>query len=239
MFKCTEEQKMIIDTVRRMAAKEIAPRAAELDETGSFPEHARKMFAENGLLNSLLPAEFGGVEASFFTFSMILDEIAQACASTALLLIAQADGTLPILHGASSELKEKYLSRLANGSPALAAIAATEPSAGSDLISMRTRAVRKGDRYIVNGQKCFITNGSVADFFVLYAYTDPEKKAKGISAFIVEKDFPGLVYGKNENKMGMRGSINSELFSKTWKCLRIMSLDAKGKASTISCIHWP
>jgi alkylation response protein AidB-like acyl-CoA dehydrogenase len=212
MFICTEEQQMIIDTVRRIAAKEIAPRAAELDEKGAFPEHARMLFAENGILNPLLPAEYGGVETGLFTFSMILDEIARACASTALLLIAQADGTLPLIHGASNELKAKYLSRLGGGSPALTAIAATEPSAGSDLLSMRTRAVRKGDKYIVTGQKCFITNGSVADFFVLYAYTDPSQKAKGISAMVVEKDFPGLVYGKNENKMGMRGSINSELF---------------------------
>lgn len=212
MLKLTEEQQMILDTVRKIVAKEIAPRAAELDETGAFPEYARKVFAENGLLNPLLPATYGGTGASFFTFSLILEEIARACASSALLLIAQADGTLPILHGASEELKEKYLTRLADDSQALTAIAATEPSAGSDVLSMRTRAVKKGDRYIVNGQKCFITNGSVADFFVLYAYTDPGKNARGISAFIVEKGFPGLVYGKNENKMGMRGSINSELF---------------------------
>jgi alkylation response protein AidB-like acyl-CoA dehydrogenase len=212
MLKLSEEQQMIIDTVRRITAREIAPRAAELDDTGVFPEYARKLFAENGLLNPLLPSKYGGVETSFLTFSMIIEEIAKACASSALILIAQADGTIPLLHGGSEELKEKYLTRLADDSTALTAIAATEPSAGSDVISMRTRAVRKGDSYVVNGQKCFITNGSLADFFVLYAYTAPEKKAKGISAFVVEKDFPGLVYGKNENKMGMRGSVNSELF---------------------------
>ena len=170
------------------------------------------MFADNGLLNPLLPTRYGGVETSFLTFAMILEQIARVCASSALLLIAQADGTLPILHGGSEELKQKYLTRLQSDSRALTALAATEPAAGSDLLSMRTRAVLKGDRYVVNGQKCFITNGSVADFFVLYAYTDPDKKAKGISAFVVEKSFPGLVYGKNENKMGMRGSVNSELF---------------------------
>ncbi len=202
MLKLSEEQQMIIDTVRRIVAKEIAPRAAELDESGAFPEYARKLFAENGLLNPLLPAKFGGVETSFLTFSMIIEEIAQSCASSALILVAQADGTLPLLHGGSEELKEKYLTRLADDSPALTAIAATEPSAGSDVISMRTRAVRKGDSYIVNGQKCFITNGSLADFFVLYAYTDPDKKAKGISAFVVEKDFPGLVYRQKREQNG-------------------------------------
>ena len=106
----------------------------------------------------------------------------------------------------------KILGRLSGDSKALTALAATEPAAGSDLMSMRTRAVRTGDRYVVNGQKCFITNGSVADFFVLYAFTEPTAGSRGISALVVEKGTPGLVYGKNENKMGMRGSVNSELF---------------------------
>jgi alkylation response protein AidB-like acyl-CoA dehydrogenase len=212
MLRLNEEEQMIMATVRKIVEKEIAPRAAELDENGKFPEHARRVFAHNGLLNPLLPGEFGGVETSFLVFSMILEEISRACASSALLLIAQADGMLPILHGGGPELKEKYLSKLGGDSARLTALAATEPAAGSDLLSMRTRAVKKGDRYVVNGQKCFITNGSVADFFALFAYTNPDLKAGGISAFVVEKDFPGLVYGKNENKMGMRGSINSELY---------------------------
>jgi alkylation response protein AidB-like acyl-CoA dehydrogenase len=183
-----------------------------LDETAGFPHYAVEAFADNGVLSALLPAQYGGVELSYVTFSMVLEEIAKACAASALTLIAQADGMLPILHGASEALKEKYLPRLGGDSRQLTAIAATEPSAGSDIMSMRTRAVRKGDKYVINGQKCFITNGSLADFFVVYAVTDPEKKARGISAFIAEKGFPGLVYGKNENKMGMRGSVNSELF---------------------------
>lgn len=212
MFRVDQEERMMLDTVRKIVDKEILPRAALLDESAGFPDHALETFAANGLLNPLLPDEYGGVETSFLLFSMILEEIARACASSALLLIAQADGMLPILHGGSAALKEKYLNRLAGESPLLTALAATEPGSGSDLLSMRTRAVRHGDRYRVNGQKCFITNGSVADFFVMYAYTDPEKKAHGISAFVVEKDFPGLSYGKNENKMGMRGSVNSELF---------------------------
>ncbi|MBM4327687.1 MAG: acyl-CoA dehydrogenase [Deltaproteobacteria bacterium] len=212
MFQLTDEQQMILDTVRRIAEREIAPRAAELDETAAFPHHSHRVFAENGLLNPLLPIQYGGVETSTLMFSMILEEIGRVCASSALLLIAQADGTLPILHGGSEKLKDKYLNRLAGDSPCLTALAATEPSAGSDILSMRTTAVRSGDRYVINGQKCFITNGSVADFFVLYAYTDKGLKARGISAFVVEKGFPGLVHGKNENKMGMRGSVNSELY---------------------------
>lgn len=212
MFKLDEESRMILDTVRRITAREIAPRAAELDATAGFPHYAVESFAENGILNALLPVQYGGVGLSYVTFSMVIEEIAKACAASALVLIAQADGMLPILHSGSETLKEKYLHRLSGESRQLTAIAATEPSAGSDLMSMRTRAVRKGDKYILNGQKCFITNGSIADFFVVYAFTDPSKKARGISAFVAEKGFPGLVYGKNENKMGMRGSINAELF---------------------------
>jgi alkylation response protein AidB-like acyl-CoA dehydrogenase len=212
VFKLDEEQHLILETVRRIAAQELAPLAAQLDETSAFPTHAHRTFAANGLLNPLLPTRYGGVQTSLFTFAMILEEIGKVCASSALLLIAQADGTLPILHGGSEALKEKYLTRLGGDSPQLMALAATEPSAGSDVLSMRTRAVRNGDRYIVNGQKCFITNGSVADAFVLYAYTDRDAQSRGISAFVVEKGSAGLVYGKNENKMGMRGSVNSELF---------------------------
>lgn len=212
MFALTDEERMILETVKRVVKKEIAPRAAEIDETAAFPEYARKVFAENGILNPLLPAEYGGVETSMLVCSMILEEISKECAASALLLIAQADGSLPIIHGGSQFLKEKYLTKLGGDSLALTALAATEPGAGSDVLSMRTRATLKGDKYVINGQKCFITNGSVADFFTLYAYTNPEKKAKGISAFVVEASFPGLTYGKNENKMGMRGSVNSELF---------------------------
>jgi alkylation response protein AidB-like acyl-CoA dehydrogenase len=213
-FELNREQKMMIDEVRKIVHGEIAPQAAELDHNGAFPEHAHRIFAQNDLLNPLLPAEYGGVHLSYLMFAFILIEVAKACASSALLLIAQADGMLPILYGAKPALKEKYLSQLKDDSMVLTALAATEPNAGSDLLSMETVAVHQGDRYIINGQKCFITNGAVADFFVLYAYTDPDKKAKGISAFVVEKDFPGLSYGRNEDKMGMKGSINSQLFFK-------------------------
>ena len=137
MFKLDDEQKMIIETVQRIAAKEIAPRAAELDETASFPHHAVDLFAQNGLLTPLLPAEYGGVELSLLVFSMVLEEIAKVCASSALVLIAQADGMLPILHGGTEVLKHRYLDRLADDSTQLTAIAATEPSAGSDILSMR------------------------------------------------------------------------------------------------------
>jgi alkylation response protein AidB-like acyl-CoA dehydrogenase len=212
MLEPTEEQRIILEMVRRVADQEIAPRARELDERSAYPEHAEKLFAELGLLNPLLPAEYGGAGLGVLTTTLLMEEIARACASTALLLIAQSDGMLPILHGGDEALKARFLGRLAGRSRVLTALAATEPTAGSDLLGMKTRAVRRGDDYLLDGQKCFITNGAVADLLVVYAYTDPSKGAKGISAFVVEKGTPGLGYGRNEVKMGMRGSVNSELF---------------------------
>jgi alkylation response protein AidB-like acyl-CoA dehydrogenase len=212
MPRLSDEQRSTLDMVRRLAEREIAPRASELDEKSLFPEHAVPLFAELGLLNPLLPVEYDGAGMGLSTMVLVLEEIARACASTALLLIAQSDGMLPILHGGSTELKKRYLGRLGGSSQVLTALAATEPTAGSDLLAMKTRAAREGDRYVLDGQKCFITNGSVADLFVVYAYTDPAKGPKGMSAFVVEKGTPGLSYGRNETKMGMRGSVNSELF---------------------------
>jgi len=210
MIGLNESQRMVLSTVRQIAQEKVKPRAAEIDEKGEFPWDTVEIFAKNGILTPLLPEKYGGIGIEYLLFSMILEEIASVCASSALILIAQADGMLPILCGGSEGLKDKYLPGLAKGK--LSAFAATEPGAGSDVLSMKTHAVRKGDAYVINGQKCFITNGSVADVISLYAFTNPKKKPRTISAFVVEKGSKGLIYGKNENKMGMRGSINSELF---------------------------
>ena len=210
MIELNEEQRIILNTARQIAQEKIKPRAAEIDANSEFPWDTVKVFTENGLLSPILPEKYGGIGAGYLLFARIIEEISKVCATSALVLIAQADGMLPILFAGSEEIKEKYLPRFSKGK--LSAFAATEPGAGSDIQSMRTRAVRDGDNYIINGQKCFITNGSIADLITLYAYTDPDKKSKGISVFAVEKGSKGLVYGKNENKMGMCGSINSELF---------------------------
>jgi alkylation response protein AidB-like acyl-CoA dehydrogenase len=210
MIDLSEEQRMILTTVKDISQKRIKPRAAEIDERQEFPWDTVKLFAENGLLTPLLPEKYGGIEAEYLLFSMILEEISKVCASSALILIAQADGMLPIFCEGSEEQKDKYLPGLAKGK--LSAFGATEPWAGSDILSRRTQAVRKGNVYVINGQKCFTTNGSVADIITVFAYTDPDKKSKGISAFVVEKGSKGLVYGRDENKMGMRGTVNAELF---------------------------
>jgi len=211
MFQLDEEQRLILQSVREIVQKEIKPRAAALDETGEFPWDIVRIFAKNDILNPLLPRKYGGVEVSTYTFCMIVEEIAKACASSALLLVAQAEGTMPILYGADESLQEKYLKRLAGGSQILIGLGAIEPSAGSGIFSLRTRAELRGDQYILQGEKCFAQNGSVADFLVLYAYTDRSEGSHGVSALVVEKGAPGLVFKRNENKMGMRGTIYSEI----------------------------
>lgn len=210
MIELTQEQRMILNTVKDIAHEKIKPRAAEIDEKAEFPWDTVRTYADNGILAPLLPEKYGGIGAEYLLFSMILEEIAKVCASSALILIAQADGMLPILFGGSEELKIKYLPGLTKGK--LAAIAATEPEAGSDILSMRTRAVRKGNAYVLNGRKIFTTNGSIADVITVYAHTESEKEVMGITPFVVEKGSKGLIYGKNENKMGMRGALNSQLF---------------------------
>jgi len=229
MFQLDEEQRLILQSVREIVQKEIRPRAATLDETGEFPWYAVRIFAKNDILNSLLPRKYGGVEVSILTFCMILEEIAKACASSALLLIAQAEGTLPIVYGTDELLKEKYLKRLAGDSQILTALGAPEPTDGSEIFPLKTRAVLRGEKYIINGEKCFIKNGSIADYLVLYAYTDPSKGNRGMSAFVAEKGFPGLVYGRNEDRMGMRGSIRSEIFFKNLEVPRENLMGKEGE----------
>ncbi|MGQ9858803.1 MAG: acyl-CoA dehydrogenase family protein [Thermodesulfobacteriota bacterium] len=210
MVRLEEEERLVLETVRRIAVDRIKPRASEIDQKGEFPWDVVELFSQNGILAPLLPERYGGIGARYLLFAMILEEIAQHCASSALILIAQADGMMPILKGGDPGQKERFLPCLAQGK--LAAFAATEPQAGSDVLSMRTRARAVRGGYLLNGQKCFITNGSVAELISVYAYTNPGNKADGLSCFVVQRGTKGLSYGKNENKMGMRGSINSELF---------------------------
>ncbi len=211
MFQLDEEQRLILQSVREIVQKEIKPRAAVLDETGDFPRDALQVFSKNGLLNPLLPRKYGGVEISMFTFCMILEEIARACASSALLLIAQAEGSLPLIYGGDESLKEKYLKRLAGESQVLIALGTIDPGVGSGTFSLKTRADLRGDRYILHAERCFIKNGSIADLLVFYAHTYPSKGNDSINAFVIEKGFPGLICRRDENRMGMRGIIHSEI----------------------------
>lgn len=207
----SDEEAMILEVVRQLVAEKVAPRAAQIDASGEFAHDIKKLFAENDLMGIPFPAEYGGLGGSFVTYVKVVEEIAKACASSSLIVAVQELGALPILIGGTHEQKQKYIPKLASGEW-IAAYALTEAGSGSDAAgSMRTKAEKKGDKYVLNGTKIFITHGNVADVICAFAVTDPTKGANGISAFIVEKDFPGFKVGKKEHKMGIKGSPTVEI----------------------------
>ncbi|MCL6477302.1 MAG: acyl-CoA dehydrogenase [Peptococcaceae bacterium] len=210
MYKLTEEQELLRQTVRRLAETKVAPRAAEIDETDEYPWDLKELFADQGLMGAGVPEEYGGTGAGILSVCLITEEISRVSGSASLIVAAQELGLMPILVGASEEQKQKYLPDLAAGDK-ISAFALTEPDAGSDAGGMKTTARRVGDKYILNGTKCFITNGGIADVYTVFAKTQPEAGIRGISCFIVEKDTPGFHIGKKEHKMGIRGSQTTQL----------------------------
>src|SRR5580704_6653925 len=206
-----DEEAMILEMVRELVAEKIAPRAAEIDATGEFPWDVKELFAQNDLLGIPIPSEYGGLGGTFATYVKVVEEVAKACASSALIIAVQELGALPILIGGSEEQKQRYVPKLASGEW-IAAYALTEAGSGSDAAgSMRMRARRDGDQYVLDGTKIWITQGGIADIVTVFAVTDPEKGPNGISAFVVEKGMPGFTVGKLEKKMGIRGSPTVEL----------------------------
>ena len=202
---------MILDVVRQLVKERVEPRAAEIDASAEFPWDIKQLFAENDLLGIPFPAEYGGLGGSFVTYVKVVEEVSKACASSALIIAVQELGALPILIGGTDAQKRRWIPDLASGKT-IAAYALTEPGSGSDAAgSMRTKARRDGDDYILDGTKIWITNGSVADVVTVFAVTDPTKGPNGISAFVVEKGTPGFNVGKLEKKMGIRGSPTVEL----------------------------
>ena len=207
----TAEQNMLRETVRKFAEKEVAPLAYMIDHEERFPIESFKKLAAMGLLGITVPVEYGGAGAGYTDMCIVGEELGVVCDSTAGVYGTHADLCIDnIRRNASDAQKEKYLPSLCDGSK-IGGLAMTEPSAGSDVMSMKLRAERKGDGYILNGSKIFITHGPVGDIFVVYAKTAPEKGAHGVSAFIVEKDFPGFHRGKKFEKMGWRGTPTGEL----------------------------
>jgi alkylation response protein AidB-like acyl-CoA dehydrogenase len=206
-----DDEALILEMVRDLVRERVAPRAAEIDASGEFPWDIQKLFAENDLLGIPLPVEYGGLGGSFQTYVKVVEEIAKACASSALIVAVQELGALPILIAGSEEQKQRFIPKLASGEW-VAAYALTEAGSGSDAAgSMRVRAVRDGDDYVLDGTKIWITQGSIADITTVFAVTDPDKGANGISAFVLERGAPGFTVGKLEKKMGIRGSPTVEL----------------------------
>ena len=205
-----EDEKALIEAIRELAQERVAPRAAEIDRTGEFPWDMKELLAQQDILAMPFPVEYGGIGASELSIVMAIEELSRCCATTGLLLAVQQLGSTPILLAGTDEQKRKYFPKLASGEW-LAAYGLTESGSGSDAAAMKTTAVRKGDTYILNGSKRFITNGGLAQVNSVMAITDPTKGTRGISAFIVEKDFPGFSVGRIEDKMGIKGSQTAEL----------------------------
>lgn len=206
----TEEQKMIRDLCRQIAKEKIAPIAAEYDRSEKFPHEAIKVIADSDLFAIFVPAEYGGTGGGVLDLCIATEELSRACGGIAVCYAASALGTFPIVLFGNDQQKRKYLPDLARGKT-IAAFGITEPDAGSDASAIKTTAEKKGDYYILNGTKHFITNGSEAGVYTIIAMSDRGKGARGASAFIVEKGTPGFTFGKKEDKLGIRASITSEL----------------------------
>ena len=230
-FELTEEQQMIRKMVRDFAEKEIAPIAQETDQSEQFPWEIIRQMGKLGLMGLPFPEDYGGAGAGTISYAIAMEEISRACGSIGITLAAHTSlATFPIHHFGSEEQKRRYVPKLASGEW-IGAFGLTEPDAGSDAGGTKTQAVLDGDEWVINGQKRFITNGSIADVVVLTALTAPplspptlrlcsgqalggmkEGGTRGISSFIVEKGTPGFRPGRDEEKMGLKGSITSELF---------------------------
>lgn len=210
-FDIGEEQMMTRDMVREFAKKEIYPKAGEIDATGLFPRENLQKIAEKGLMGIPFPTEYGGAGSDYLSMVLAVEELSYACASTGFIVSVHALACAnPIYIFGTGEQKEKYLIPLAKGEK-IGAIGYTESNAGSDAAAIETKVELRSDSYLINGSKTFITNAGEADTYLVFATIDPEKKHKGIQAFIVEKGAPGFSFGKIEDKMGVRGCSTGEL----------------------------
>jgi alkylation response protein AidB-like acyl-CoA dehydrogenase len=211
LFPLSEEHQMIRDAARDFAQNEIAPIAAEFDESGEFPSKTIKKMGEMGFMGIEVPEEYGGAGMDTLSYVLALEEICKADASHGTIMsVNNSLFCYGILKYGSETLKQKYLKEVASGQ-AVGAYSLTEPMSGSDAGTMRSRAVRQGDDYILNGRKSWVTSGPVADYIVVFTMTDPEKKHRGISAFIIDTKQPGYTVGKKEPKLGIRASATSEI----------------------------
>lgn len=210
-FSLTKEQELVKQMVREFAINEVKPIAAEIDVTERFPMENVEQMARYNMLGIPFPTEFGGAGGNNVSYAMTVEELSKVCGTTGVIVSAHTSLCgAPIYQFGTQEQKEKYLTPLAKGEK-LGAFGLTEPNAGTDAAGQQTTAVLEGDHYVLNGSKIFITNGGVADIFVVFAMTDKSKGTRGISAFIVEKDFPGFSIGKVEEKLGIRASSTTEL----------------------------
>ncbi len=212
MYALSEEHQAIREAVRAVCDAKVAPNAAAVDESAEFPQAAYDALAAADFAAPHIGEEYGGAGADALATCIVIEEVARACASSSLIPAVNKLGTMPIILAGSDVLKKQYLSPVAAGT-GMFSYCLSEPEAGSDAASMRTRAVREGDEYVLNGVKRWITNAGVSDYYTVFAVTDPEKKAAlGISAFVVEKGDAGVSFGAPEKKLGIKGSPTREVY---------------------------
>ena len=211
LYRPSEEHDMLRDSVRALAEAKIAPHAAEVDEEARFPQEALDALVANDLHAVHVPEEYGGAGADALATVIVIEEVARVCGSSSLIPAVNKLGSLPVILSASEELKKKYLTPLAKGD-GMFSYCLSEPDAGSDAGGMKTKAVRDGDSWVLNGVKRWITNAGVSDYYTVMAVTDPEKRTKGISAFVVEKGDEGVSFGAPEKKLGIKGSPTREVY---------------------------
>ena len=222
----TEEQDALIQTAREFARKEIIPRAAHHDETGEFPREIFKRAWATGLMNIEVPEAYGGLGGSCLDDCLVQEEIAYGCAGMNTSMAANMLGATPILIAGTEEQKQKYLGRLTR-ELAFCAYGCSEPDAGSDVAGMRTRITKHGDDYVLNGQKRWITNGGVADFYTIFGTFDPAMKHKGIACFVIDASTPGIKAGRKEDKMGHRASNTTDVIMEDVKVHKSQLLGAE------------
>jgi alkylation response protein AidB-like acyl-CoA dehydrogenase len=211
LYRLSEEHDALREVVRSLSEAKIAPFAAEVDEEGRFPQEALDALVASELHAVHVPESYGGAGADALATVIVIEEVARVCASSSLIPAVNKLGSLPVILSGSEELKRKYLGPLARGE-AMFSYALSEPDAGSDAAGMKTRAVRDGDAWVLNGVKRWITNAGVSEFYTVMAVTDAEKRSKGISAFVVEKSDPGVSFGAPEKKLGIKGSPTREVY---------------------------
>ena len=210
-FRLTREQEMLRQMYRDFCQNEVKPIAAEIDEAERFPWETVEKMAKLGLLGICFPREYGGAGADILSYAMFVEELGKVCGTTSIVVSTHTSlCSAPIFEFGTEEQKRKYMPILTSGRK-IGAFGLTEPSAGTDASGLETTAVLEGDHYVLNGSKIFITNGGAAGIYVIFAVTDKSKGHRGISAFIVERDFPGFSVGREEKKMGIRGSSTAEL----------------------------
>jgi alkylation response protein AidB-like acyl-CoA dehydrogenase len=211
IYSLTEEHELLRKSVRSLAEAKIAPRATEIDEAAEYPWDVHEELKRADLLALHVPEEYGGAGADRIAHSIVVEEIARVCASSSLIVAGNKLGTMGLILSGSEELKHEFLPKVASGEYTFS-YALSEREAGSDAAAMKTRAVRDGDSYVLNGTKCWITGAGVNTHYTVMAVTDPTRGSKGISAFVVSKDDPGFSVGTKERKMGIKGSPTCEIY---------------------------